>query len=229
VEGRTQFTFYESFYSALRRIKKKQDRADAYDLICEYALYQKEPNMENLPDSVSIAFELLRPVLDSARKKASNGKQGGSKPKANQKQTESKQKQPLSKKEGEKEKEEEKEKETEKEKEQASVLCGRAFTSFWEAYPWKMNREEAWNAWKELNPDFDTVIKIMTSLEAWKKSERWLTEQGRYVPSAAKFLREKDGYWGNPPQPVVAQKPQQGYVHGADRLLAMIERGDFDD
>lgn len=87
---RTQFTFYESFYKAISRIKKKADRADAYDIICSYALFQEEPDLDSVSDSVAIAFELLRPVLDKAREKAENGKNGGSKPKANSKQTESK-------------------------------------------------------------------------------------------------------------------------------------------
>lgn len=88
--ARSQFTFYESFYKAVSRIKKAQDRAAAYDMICAYALYQTEPDLDKAPDSVAIAFDLLRPVLDKAKEKAENGKNGGSKPKANGKQTESK-------------------------------------------------------------------------------------------------------------------------------------------
>lgn len=112
---RTQFTFYESFYKAISRIKKKADRADAYDIICSYALFQEEPDLDSVSDAVAIAFELLRPVLDKAREKAENGKNGGSKPKANAKQTESKTEanakveQATSKKEKEKEVEVEKE------------------------------------------------------------------------------------------------------------------------
>ena len=87
---RTQFTFYESFFKAISRIKKKQDRADAYDMICAYALYQKEPDLDTASDAVAIAFELLRPVLDKAKERAESGKKGGSKPEANDKQTESK-------------------------------------------------------------------------------------------------------------------------------------------
>lgn len=87
---RTQFTFYESFYKAISRIKKKADRADAYDIICSYALFQEEPDLDSVSDAIAIAFELLRPVLDKAREKAENGKNGGSKPKANAKQSESK-------------------------------------------------------------------------------------------------------------------------------------------
>lgn len=106
MDNRSQFTMYESVYKALQKIRKKSDKADAYDMICAYALYNLEPNLDNASDSVAIAFELIRPVLDSARKKAANGKLGGSKPKANGKQS-------ASKKENEYEKEVEIEKENE--------------------------------------------------------------------------------------------------------------------
>lgn len=87
---RTQFTFYESFFKAVSRIKKKADKADAYDMICAYALYQEEPDLDSASDAVAIAFELLRPVLDKAKERAESGKKGGSKPEANGKQNESK-------------------------------------------------------------------------------------------------------------------------------------------
>lgn len=87
---RQQFTFYESFFKAICRIKKKADRADAYDIICNYALNQIEPDLESVSDSVAIVFDLLRPVLEKANAKAKNGEKGGIKLKANGKQTESK-------------------------------------------------------------------------------------------------------------------------------------------
>ena len=104
--GRTQFTFYESFHKALDRIKKKADKADAYDAICRYALYGEVPDLDNIPDAAAIAFELIRPTLDASKRKAEagskGGKQNGSKTEANRKRGES---------------ETEKEDETEKEKE----------------------------------------------------------------------------------------------------------------
>ena len=108
---RTQFTFYESFFKAVSRIKKKADRAEAYDAICAYALYGTEPDMDTLSDSAAIAFELSKPNLDASRRKANSGKKGGehkqavSKTEANDKQNESKPKQTASKKENKKEKE----------------------------------------------------------------------------------------------------------------------------
>jgi hypothetical protein len=73
---RTQFTFYDSFRKAIARIKKKSDRADVYDAICDYALYGTEPDLENISDAAAIAFELIRPNLDSSRRKAAGGANG---------------------------------------------------------------------------------------------------------------------------------------------------------
>lgn len=70
MEGRKQFTFYQSYAEAVARIRKKADRADAYDAIVNYALYGVEPDLERLSDSAAIAFSLIRPVLDTGRKKA---------------------------------------------------------------------------------------------------------------------------------------------------------------
>ena len=88
---RQQFTFYRSFYLAIRKMKK-QDAATLVLAICAYALDGEEPK---LSDNLSGTFELIRPTLDASARKSENGKNGGSKRKqteANGKQTESKRK-----------------------------------------------------------------------------------------------------------------------------------------
>lgn len=107
---RTQFTWYESFSKAIKRIKKKADRCDAYDAISDYALYGREPDLDQLPDSAAIAFELIRPNLDASRRKANAGKSGGS-AKQNASKAEAERKQEETEREKEKEKEKEKENE----------------------------------------------------------------------------------------------------------------------
>ena len=74
---RSQFTFYESFATALKRIRKRSDRCAAYDAIVDYALYGLEPDMEELPNPAAIALEVIRPHLDAARRKAISGQKGG--------------------------------------------------------------------------------------------------------------------------------------------------------
>ena len=86
---RNQFTFYASFAAAISRIKSKAARCDAYDAIVNYAIHGIAPDMDSLPDSAAIAFDLIRPVLEKGAKKAASGavggsKQTGSKPEANE-------------------------------------------------------------------------------------------------------------------------------------------------
>lgn len=114
MDERTQFTFYASFFDAVSRIKKKADRADAYDAICAYALREEDPDFSKMSDAAQIAFLLIKPNLDSSRRKAKSGKDGGSK-KANGKQNGSKQEANCKQEEGESEKEKEKEREKENE------------------------------------------------------------------------------------------------------------------
>ena len=116
MDERTQFTFYASFFDAVSRIKKKADRADAYDAICAYALREEDPDFSQMSDAAQIAFLLIKPNLDSSRRKAKSGKDGGSK-KANGKQNGSKQEANCKQEGDESEKEKEKEKEGEIENE----------------------------------------------------------------------------------------------------------------
>ena len=152
---RTQFTFYRSFASALKRIRKDADRAKAYDAICDYALDGKEPDLSGLPDAAAIAFDLIRPVLDTSKRKSENGKRGAnakrekedSKPKAKQKQASSKSKQNDSKpeanaKRGETSSEKEKEKELENECYLPLTPSLREIVKQWVTY--KAERKEAY-------------------------------------------------------------------------------------
>ena len=136
---REQFTFYASFARAARRIRKPSERCAFYDAVVSFALQGEEPDLDNAPESVALAMELVMPVLASSRRKAENGKRGGSKAEANasnaeanaskaqanaskaqanpkqeeRKQTEASSKQSASKKEDKKEGESKKEKENE--------------------------------------------------------------------------------------------------------------------
>ena len=88
---RTQFTFYESFYKAVSRMKKKSDQAEAYNAIIRLALYGEEPDLDGVSDIVAVALENIIPNILASNRKAENGKKGGeqkeSKTEANDKQT----------------------------------------------------------------------------------------------------------------------------------------------
>ena len=88
---RNQFTFYKSYYDAIQELPKR-DQSALILAICAYAIYETPP--KGLSIAASTAFKLIKPTLDSGRRKAesgalggqANGKQSESKPKANDKQ-----------------------------------------------------------------------------------------------------------------------------------------------
>lgn len=108
---RDQFTFYRSFWEALKALPKK-DQLPFVMAVCSYALDGESKPLSGAPYA---SFLLVKPILDKASKKAANGKQGGSKQKANCKQNVSKPEQTEIHIEGEEEKEGEIEREEEKE------------------------------------------------------------------------------------------------------------------
>lgn len=105
---RDQFTFYRSYYEALKNLPKR-DQTAVLMAVIGYALDEIEPNLSGVPLSV---FTLIRPTLDSGRNKAKNRM---NKRESNANQTENKTgtKQEQSGNEGEKEREVEREVERE--------------------------------------------------------------------------------------------------------------------
>lgn len=118
---RNQFTFYKSFYDAIQPLSKK-DQASIILAICAYGLYEEIPT--GLSASASMAFSLIKPTIDSGRRKAVNRmqsdnktitkrNQNDNKAETNEKQNDNK---TITKKEQiDKEKEREKERENERE------------------------------------------------------------------------------------------------------------------
>ncbi len=77
---RKQFTFYRSFWDACLALPQK-DRLAFLTAVCSYAF--EETDEVDLTGGAGAAFAIVRPILDSSRKKAESGSYGGSKPKAN--------------------------------------------------------------------------------------------------------------------------------------------------
>ena len=68
---RNQFTFYRSFYDGIEKLPTKKDKADAYRLICHYAIYGEEPELlSRARPAVATLFAVVKPVLDTAHKRA---------------------------------------------------------------------------------------------------------------------------------------------------------------
>ncbi len=81
----------------------------------------------------------------------------------------------------------------------APAMDGRSFTEFWRLYPAGKggDREEAWRVWRDIAPTAAEADKILSGLHDWIDSDQWAEDNGRYIPGAAKFLRESR--WVSPP------------------------------
>lgn len=72
--NRAQFTFYRSYYEAIQELPKKEQAAVLL-AICAYALDSEEPKLSGTARAI---FTLIRPTLDTGRRKAMGGKNGSS-------------------------------------------------------------------------------------------------------------------------------------------------------
>ena len=80
--ARDSFILYRSFYEAISELSK-EDQADTYNAIMQYALNQKEIQLKGISKAI---FSLVKPQLDANYKKYENGKQKKSKTEAKRKQ-----------------------------------------------------------------------------------------------------------------------------------------------
>lgn len=86
--SRDSFIFYRSFFEAISRIENTEDRANAYDAICELALNGNEIELTSMS---SIIFPLIKPQIEANNQRYLNGIKK-SKTQAKRKQNSSKQK-----------------------------------------------------------------------------------------------------------------------------------------
>lgn len=196
-QERKQFTFYRSYYDAIRKLSRRDASAVAFAIMA-YGLDGEEP--EGLTLNQSAFFELVRPTLDNGRKKAAAGSLGG--------KAQAKPKQNAREKEKEKEIEKESEKEGEMDNKKQRPPEKDAFEKFFASYPSSIGHDAAWESWCRLRPDDAQIRQIFSALEGWKASKRWQEESGRFVPRAAKWLSE--GHWQSPPAPEVSKELPKG-------------------
>ena len=66
----------------------------------------------------------------------------------------------------------------------------RQFLRWWKLYPRHEGQQAARNAWMEMR-DIPAEV-LLEALENAKRSNDWMKDNGKYIPSAAKWL---DGKW----------------------------------
>lgn len=70
IEGQG-FTFWESFYEAVREIKDPETRLALYDAMCRYAFDDEESDLEGIAKMI---FAVMKPNIDYSLKQRKNGK-----------------------------------------------------------------------------------------------------------------------------------------------------------
>lgn len=184
--NRNQFTFYRSFYDAVKVLPKKEQTAVIL-AICAYALDNEEPKLSGTAAAI---FTLVRPMLDSSRKKAESGKRGGE-----TKQSESK---PQAKPKQEQEQEQEKEQVQDKEQmllapkppkakftpptvdevadycfERQNGIDAQHFVDYYAQQKWKLANGNAMADWKAAVRTWESRDKKRAPQQVQEKRKSW--------------------------------------------------------
>ncbi len=65
------------------------------------------------------------------------------------------------------------------------------FLAFWDAYPRKVGKGDAWRTWKKLRPSARTLELILLAVGRQAKSEQWRRDRGQFVPHPATWLNQR--------------------------------------
>jgi hypothetical protein len=68
-------------------------------------------------------------------------------------------------------------------------LCG--FDEFWNCYPRKVGKQNAYKAWGKINPDPQLKEIIMAALEKHKFTTQWQKDNGQFIPHPATWLSQR--------------------------------------
>jgi len=90
------------------------------------------------------------------------------------------------------------------------------FNEFWQAYPKKRAKDDAMKAFAKRKPDRDLLDRMLTAIEAQKRSDDWLKENGQFIPYPATWLN--DARWMD--ERTVIHEP----ARGPDPALEKIRR-----
>jgi hypothetical protein len=70
-----------------------------------------------------------------------------------------------------------------------------SFGVFWDDYPRKVGREQAMKLWEAMAEDQRALALV--GLKLWKQADQWNRDDGKYVPYASTFLRQRR--WADEP------------------------------
>ena len=65
------------------------------------------------------------------------------------------------------------------------------FDRFWSAYPRKVAKPAAIKQFKAIDPDEETLQKMLSAIEKNKRSEQWQKDGGQFIPYPATWLHQR--------------------------------------
>jgi len=73
----------------------------------------------------------------------------------------------------------------------AEIVYPPEFLAFWEAYPRKVDRGDAFKAWQKIQRPRPDIQAITTSITALKASRQWQEKNGRFIPHPSTWLNRR--------------------------------------
>ena len=65
------------------------------------------------------------------------------------------------------------------------------FAAFWDAYPKKVEKQDALAAWKKTKLERPPLDVLLASLEKQKRSLQWTRDEGQYIPHPHRWLKKE--------------------------------------
>ena len=205
------FVFYESFHQAIRLLPERE-RLQAYEAVCNYALFGEEPEEMLLPGT-EVAFILIKPQIDANNQRRSNGGLGGrprkEKPSDDDKKTDGlENEKPMVSKTKNQRLSESKTNGGQNKKPNVNVnvndnvnvnanvnenvnvndIYSRVFEDLWKIYPRKKEKAAAYKAYKaRLNNNFSEE-QMLTATKRYAEECRILKTEERYIKHGSTFF-----------------------------------------
>lgn len=100
------------------------------------------------------------------------------------------------------------------------------FLNFWQEYPKKVGKGDAFNKWKKAKLTIGDKEDILSALNWQKKSERWRDNNGRYIPNPSTYISQRR--WEDEPyEGLNPDYTDPSRYTGGDTLPDFILRGDY--
>lgn len=103
-------------------------------------------------------------------------------------------------------------------------LLKKLFDEFWEAYPKKRSKEQAYKAFIKIKPDADLLAKMLEKIELFKNTVEWQKDNGQFIPYPATWINQKR--WEDEVSCEVAKEKSLEQIREEFRARRREQRGD---